>query len=71
MCKEMKFFIYLIERYAEKKATTSDKIMKQWDELALTEFIYDMYERYHIESIENAFEDIDRLISKKNHLVTA
>jgi hypothetical protein len=31
----------------------------------LTDFIYSMYEIYHIERLENAFDDIDRLILEK------
>lgn len=65
MSKEMQFFIFLIENYAEYKNVTADKVLKKWDELNLTDFIYDMYERYHIERIENAFDDIDRLITEK------
>ena len=65
MGKEMEFFIFLIENYAEYKNTTADEVLKLWDELELTDFIYDMYERYHIERLENAFEDIDRLIEEK------
>lgn len=62
----MEFFIFLIENYAQYKNTTADKVMKLWDRLELTDFIYDMYERYHIERLENAFEDIDRLVAEKN-----
>ena len=62
MSKEMEFFIYLIESYAIYKNNTADNIMTQWDELEITEFIYTMYELYHVESIENAFRDIDSLI---------
>ena len=65
MSKEMEFFIFLIENYAAYKGTTADKIMKRWDELELTDFIFDMYERYHTERLENAYEDIDRLIVEK------
>lgn len=65
MSKEMEFFIYLLENYASYKDTTADKVLKQWDALKLTDFIYDMYERYHIERIENAYEDIDRLMNEK------
>lgn len=65
MGKEMEFFIFLLENYAEYKNTTADKIMELWDKLKLTDFIYDMYERYHIERLENAFEDIDRLVAEK------
>lgn len=65
MTKEMEFFIFLVEQYAEYKNTTADKVLKQWDELELTDFIYNMYELYHIERIENAYDDIDRLVLEK------
>ncbi|MBD5466113.1 MAG: DUF3791 domain-containing protein [Lachnospiraceae bacterium] len=62
MPKEMDFFVFLLEQYAEYKNRTADKILRQWDELGLTDTIYNMYERYHIEAIENAFDDIDKMI---------
>lgn len=65
MGKEMEFFIFLIENYAEYKNTSADKVLELWDKLQLTDFIYDMYERYHIERLENAFEDIDRLAAER------
>lgn len=65
MSKGADFFIYLIERYADYKMTTAQKVLEQWDGLGLTEFIYDMYEIYHCERIQNAFDDIDELISEK------
>lgn len=65
MCKEMKFFIYLIERYAETKNVTAGDVIRQWDELGLTDFIYDLYDMYHIERLENAFADIDELVSER------
>ena len=65
MCKETIFFIYLLERYAEIKNKTATQVLKEWDELDLTDFIYDMYEIYHIERLQNAFDDIDELITEK------
>lgn len=65
MRKESKFFIYLIERYAEHKNTTAEKVLKEWEEKNMVDFIYDMYELYHIERLENAFEDIDRLMNEQ------
>ncbi len=62
MSKEMEFFIFLIEHYANYKGTTADQVMQQWDSMNLTDLIYDMYERYHTEHLENAFADIDALI---------
>ena len=65
MRKETVFFVYLIERYAQYKEKTADLILKEWDELELTDFIYDMYEIYHAERLQNAFDDIDCLIAEK------
>ncbi len=65
MGKEMEFFIFLLENYAEYKNTTADEVLRLWDKLGLTDFIYDMYEMYHIERLENAFDDIDRLVEEK------
>jgi hypothetical protein len=63
MSKEADFFIYLIERYAENKNITASDVLKILDEKKLTDFVYDMYEMYHTESINNAFTDIDSLIA--------
>lgn len=62
MSEESDFFIYLLERYAENKRTPANEVLKQWDALDITKFIYDMYEFYHTERLENAFEDIDSLV---------
>ncbi|MDO5575488.1 MAG: DUF3791 domain-containing protein [Fibrobacter sp.] len=65
MTREMDFFIYLLEHYAEYKNTTADEVLKLWNKLELTDFIYDMYEMYHIERLQNAFDDIEKLICEK------
>lgn len=65
MAREMQFFMYLIERYAEYKNSTAGDILTLWDELNISKHIYDMYELYHCEAIENAFADIDRLTAEK------
>lgn len=65
MSREMQFFIYLIERYAEYKNSTAGDVLTLWDELGISKFIYDLYEIYHCEAIENAFADIDRIIAEK------
>lgn len=64
MPKEMEFFIYLIENYAAYKGKGADEVLNEWDSLNLTDFIYDMYERYHQEAIENAYKDIDELMQE-------
>ncbi len=66
MTKEMEFFTFLMEQYAHCKNTTADKVLRQLDELNLTDYVFNMYEMYHSEALENAFEDIDRLIASKD-----
>ena len=65
MAKEMEFFSFLMEQYATHKGTTANKILAQFEEKKLTDFVYSMYERYHAEALENAFDDIDRLLQDK------
>ena len=62
MSKEMEFFILLLEQYAYSKGKGADEVLKQWESLGISDLIFDMYERYHQEAIENAFTDIDQLI---------
>ncbi|MCF0238367.1 MAG: DUF3791 domain-containing protein [Sphaerochaetaceae bacterium] len=65
MTKEMDFFTFLLEQYAHHKNITANLVLLQLDELGLTDYIYNMYEMYHSEALENAFKDIDRLIEEK------
>ncbi|MEY8367827.1 DUF3791 domain-containing protein [Anaerovoracaceae bacterium 42-11] len=72
MSKETVFFIYLLERYAEYKGKRANEVLHEWDELELTELIYELYELYHIERLQNAFDDIDELIrEREDNLGTA
>ena len=68
LSKEMNFFIYLLERYAESRDTTADAVLEQWDELGVAELIFDMYDLYHVEKLENAFTDIDDLVAEKRNV---
>ncbi len=65
MSKESEFFIYLIERYAEYKKSSASEILSQWDALNITDMIYNLYEMYHCEALENAFEDIEKIVREK------
>jgi hypothetical protein len=65
MTKEMEFFTFLMEQYAQYKNTTADKVLRKLDELNLTDYVFNMYEMYHVEALENAFADIDKLIEAK------
>jgi acyl carrier protein len=62
MSKQADFFIYLLERYAKAKQTSAQQVLARWDSLELTDLIYGMYELYHVERLENAFDDIDSLV---------
>lgn len=42
--KELRFFAYLLESYANYKRTSARKVLKQLDEKNLTDFVYNMYE---------------------------
>lgn len=62
MSKEFRFFTYLLESYAQYKGTTAAEVLRILDEKKLTDFVYNMYEIYHTEAIENAYIDIDSLM---------
>lgn len=64
MSKEHTFFIYLLERYAEHHNRYTPNVLKQWDDLGITPRILDMYEQYHTERLQNAFDDIDMMIAE-------
>lgn len=66
MTEEMEFFTFLMEQYAHYKKTTADKVLRLLDELKLTDYVFSMYEMYNAEAIENAFEDMDRLIKENS-----
>ena len=65
MSKEMEFFIYLIEHYTDYRNDNSRNIIKELNELDLFDEVYNRYEFYHIERLENAYKDIDKLIESK------
>ena len=67
MTKQCEFFLYLIERYAEHKDTTANNVLDEWKRLNVVDLIYDMYEIYHCERLENAFDDIDKIVSEAQH----
>mgnify|MGYP001013989177 CR=1 FL=1 len=66
MSNEAEFFIYLLERYADYKKEKASEILKMWDQIGITKLIYDLYDIYHVERLENAFEDIDKLLEEKS-----
>ncbi len=65
MSKEFKFFIYLLERYAGSRGVTADVMYNRLNEKGLVDYALDMYELYHVESLENAFADLDRRMERE------
>ena len=63
MSKEFRFFIYLLERYAEHLGVTADVAYRRLSQKNLVDYAIGMYELYHVEAIENAFDDLDRRLS--------
>lgn len=62
LSKEFRFFTLLLESYAQEKNMSAAEVLRILDEKKLTEFVFNMYEIYHVEAIENAYRDIDSLI---------
>lgn len=62
MSKEFRFFTFLLESYAQYKKKTAAEVLNILDQKGLTDFVFNMYEIYHVEAIENAFADMDSLI---------
>lgn len=64
LAAQTKFFIYLIERYAESRGLSARDALDMWDSLGITNDVYDLYDLYHVEALENAFDDIDRRVAR-------
>jgi len=60
MSKGFRFFIYLLERYAEHLDVTADVAYRRLAERGLVDYAIGVYELYHTEALENAFADLDR-----------
>ena len=69
MSEEMKFFLFLIERYADKYGRSTGDVLREWDEHHITDVIFADYFQYHQERLENAFDDINSLVSTGTHLM--
>ena len=67
MADEMEFFVFLLEHYAAHKNRSAGDILREWDGLGITQEIHDGYFRYHQESLENAFADIESLVATGKH----
>ena len=64
MSREMSFFIYLLERFAAYRGETADITLRLLKERGLYDYAVDMYELYHVESLQNAFDDLNRRLGE-------
>ena len=67
MTEEMKYFLFLIERYADHNSRSTGDVLREWDDKGITQEIYDGYYTYHQEALENAYMDIDSLMATGKH----
>ena len=67
MTDQLKFFIFLIECYACAKQRFAGDVLREWDAHGITREIFDNYEQYHQERLENAYADIDSLLATGKH----
>ena len=68
MNEELKFFIFLLEKYAYDRNIPTAEILRRLEEKNLVQEVYDDYPIYHVERIENAYDDIDNLLATGRHL---
>ena len=68
MNEELKFFIFLLEKYAYDRNIPTAEILRRLEEKNLVQEVYDGYLIYHVERIENAYDDIDNLLATGRHL---
>lgn len=66
MTEEMKFFMYLLEYYADYKNMKTGDVLEAWEKCGIIQKIFDNYWIYHTERIENAYIDIDSLMETGN-----
>ena len=68
MNEELSFFIFLLEKYAYDRNIPTAEILRRLEEKNLVQEVYDGYSVYHVERIENAYDDIDNLLATGRHL---
>ncbi len=59
MSREFRFFIYLIERFAEHRGESAAETYSHLERAGLLDYAENMYELYHVEALDNAFADLD------------
>ena len=63
MGREFRFFIYLLERFAEHRGESAAETFSRLESAGLLDYAVGMYELYHVESLDNAFADLDHRLA--------
>ena len=64
---EHQFFIFLLENYACAKKRSTGDVLREWDQLGITDEIFKNFPIYHQEALSNAYTDIDSLVNTGRH----
>ena len=59
MSREFRFFIYLLEQFAAHRGETAADTYDRLECAGLLDYAEGMYELYHVETLDNAFADLD------------
>ncbi|GHT83392.1 hypothetical protein FACS1894137_04360 [Spirochaetia bacterium] len=62
MSEEARYLIFLTEQYAAIKGLSGSQVFVLFKEEGLLPYIHDMFYTYHTERVENAIEDISRIL---------
>lgn len=59
MSREFRFFVYLLEHFAAHRGETAADTFDRLERAGLLDYAQNMYELYHVESLDNAFADLE------------
>lgn len=59
------FYVFCIERYAERKGESSLQVMAKFSQFGVDDYISDNYDLLHTQDIEFILDDIDKLLKKR------
>jgi hypothetical protein len=64
MSEEAQYLIFLTEQYAAAKSLSGNQVYNIFKEKKLFPHIHSMFYTYHTERVENAIEDIERMLNR-------
>ncbi|MDR1505834.1 MAG: DUF3791 domain-containing protein [Treponema sp.] len=63
MTEEARYLLFLTEQYAAVKGLPGSQVFNMLKEKELFSYIHNMFYTYHTERVENAIEDIERVLN--------